>query len=303
MIPQWQRHARIFAMFEALLAGQRLMILSDHEPRPLHAQLELRYGRRFAWEQRQLGDGRWEVAIARSGASAGDCSPLAVLRRNAIFGRLGDEALGRIVSCARSVAIKRHHSVVEQGVQWPYAGVVESGIVQAVLSGPSGREQAIYDALPDEFFGETALLDGGVSALRHVALTANTRVVLVPTRAVDECLVREPRVLPALAALSAQRFRTVLERFAVRLGSSTTARVARVLLPFAGPGPGLCAALPPLPAMTQTEIAISAGTVKEVVSRAFNELEAAGAIERFGGRVVRLERAKLAEAVSDNWGA
>lgn len=280
-------------MFDALLAGQAVIITSDHEPRPLHAQFEQRYGRRYIWEQRRLGDGRWEVSIAKSAVPAEDRSPFAVMRRNAVFSKLGDAALQQIAGRTRHASIKRHHSVVEQGVNWPYVGIVESGIVQAVLSAPSGREQAMYDVLADELFGETRLLDGGLIALRHVALTANTEVLLIPIDTVEPVAASEPAMFAALAQLGVQRYRAVLERFSAHLGASAAARIAQVLLPFAAPGVGLCDALAPLPAMTQSEVATSAGTVKEVVSRAIAEMELAGALQREGGHIVRLDREKL----------
>lgn len=303
-IPQWQRHPRIFALFDALLAGQSMSIVSDHEPRPLHTQFDQRYGKRYAWEQRRLGDGRWEVTIAKSTHSEEDLSTLGVLRRNTVFAQLQDAAaLALIAGRARRAAIKRHHSVVDQGVQWPYVGIVESGIVQAVLLAPSGREQAIYDVLPDEIFGETSMLDDGLVPLRHVALTADTRVLLIPIDVVRAISNEHPQVNAALGRIVAQRYRTTLERFATHLGASTTARVAQVLLPFAAPGVGLCEALPPLPGMTQAEIATSAGTVKEVVSRALSELESDDALRRDAGHITMLDRVKLSAIVGASDGS
>lgn len=292
-IPQWQRHGRIFALFDALLAGQAMTIVSDHEPRPLRAQFDDRYGKRYTWDQRRLGDGHWEVTIAKSTTPEVDLTPLGVLRRNAVFSGLSDRTRSMLASRARRATIKRHHSVVAQGVQWPYVGIVESGIVQAVLLAPSGREQAIYDVLPDELFGEIGLLDDGLMPLRHVALTAGTSVLLFPAGLVHSLADEDPSVLAALARIGAQRYRTTLERFAAHFGASATVRIAQVLLPFAAPAVGLCEALPPLPSMTQAEIATSAGTVKEVVSRALSELEVGAALRREGGHITMLDRDKL----------
>ena len=285
-IPQWERHAQIFAAFESLESGQALLVVTDHEPRPLRAQFDERYGAGYTWTARQLGDGRWEAEIARH------------RRRCGVFADLEDAALADLYSHARQISVKRHQTIVEQGVNWPYAGIVQSGIVQAVLALPSGREQAVYDVLPDELFGETAILDGGTMPVRHVALTPQTTILALPLEAVKAAMRRDPRVAAALAGLAAQRMRTVLERFAAHIGSPATARIAQVLLPFAAPVQGLCDALAPLPEMTQHEIAISAGTVKEVVSRALAELEAARALQREGGHIVRLDRVKLTEIIS-----
>lgn len=297
-VPRAQRHPRIFAAYEALAAEQALVLLSDHEPRPLHAQFEERYAKRYAWEQRQLADGSWEVRIMKMPLEPPDASPAAALRRTAAFTLLDDRTIEDLASRARRTAIKRHHAVVEQGVVWPYFGIVESGIVQAVLVTPLGREQAMFDVLPGETFGEAPLLDGGHVPMRHIALTADTRVLLLPADLVREVLGREPLFARALEKRLAQRMRAVLERFGGQLWQSATARVAQALLPYAAPEQGLREALAPLPKMTQTELALSAGTVKEVVSRALAELEASGALQRDGGHIVRLDRDKLAAKVA-----
>lgn len=296
--PRWQRHANIFAAFDALLSDQQLVLISDHEPQPLHLQFEQRHGARYAWTQRRLGDGRWEVRLRKvPTAFTGDAASH-VLARCGVLTAVNSAEIAALAAGARRVSIKRHHAVVAQGVMWPYLGIVAHGIVQAVLATAQGREDAIYDAIAGDVFGETALLDRGNSALRHVALSAQTEVVLVPLDAVRALLARQPNVTQAFAELSAQRFRTALERFSLLRAQSSTARVAQALLRYAAPEPGLSPALPPLPQMTQIELALSAGTVKEVVSRALAELEEAGAVQRERGHIVRLSRDDLATFVA-----
>lgn len=296
-LPRPERHSRIFAAFDGLASGQTLVLTSDHEPRPLHAQFEQRYGAHYTWEQRQLSDGSWQVRIAKPAPE--ESSPvIAVLRRSALFARLDEAALASLARDARRTAIKRHHAVVDQGVRWPYFGVVESGIVQSVLLSPLGREQAVYDVLAGETFGELAMLDSGDMPLRHVALTADTRVVLLRADAVREIANADRNFARALEERSAQHVRAILDRFAAHLSQSTTARIARALLAYAVPEMGLCPALAPLPNMTQIELAAAAGTVKEVVNRALAELEASGAILRDGGHIVKLDRDKLMSEIS-----
>lgn len=297
-IPRWQRHARIFSAFDALLADQRLVLVSDHEPRPLRSQFEERYGSRYAWMERQLGDGRWEVRVRKVPASGAGDSVQSIIARAAVFSDISAESLARLASRARRAAIKRHHTVVEQGVMWPYLGIVARGIVQAVLIASSGREDAVYDALAGDAFGEAAILDRGNTALRHIALTGDTQVVLIPSDALAAVAEREPALLRALGALSAQRFRSALERFSIARIPSSTARVATALLPYAAPDAGLSPALPPLPHMTQVELALRAGTVKEVVNRALSELEERGAVQREHGHIVRLDRDGLTAFVA-----
>lgn len=296
-IPPAQRHAQIFSAFAALDAEAKLTLISDHEPRPLHTQFEQRYGGRYRWEQRQLGDGQWEVQLSWADVPSESGPIEATLRRSSIFGELPQAALHELAYRSRRATIRRHHCVVEQGTHWPYIGVVESGIVRAMVLTETGREHALYDLFPGDVFGEIALLDQGETPVRHVALTAGTTVVLVPVDEVRSLLRTQAALLSSLWALAAQRFRVVLNNLSTLLSGSAMARVAHALLPYAQPASGLTDALPPLPSMTQGEIAASAGTVKEVVSRALAELEDAGALARVRGHVVKLDRDKLIAAM------
>ncbi|MGZ3509581.1 MAG: DUF2249 domain-containing protein [Vulcanimicrobiaceae bacterium] len=295
-IPKRERHAKIFEAFDALEESNALLVLSDHEPRPLHAQFEAAYAGGFVWSQRCVGDGRWEVRLRKYAAPAQENAVLALLRRCAVFADASTDALGRLARGARSVSVKRDRSIVEQGVLWPYVGVVRHGVVSAVLTTPSGREQALFDVFAAELFGEFIAVDGGATAARYVAQTAQTQVLLLPVDDVRDVADRDPAVARELSILCVQRSRAILERYGASLSQPVMARVAKTLLAFASPQGGLCEALEPLPSMTQPELALAAGTVKEVVSRALADLESSGALAREGGHIVRLDRAKL-EAV------
>lgn len=69
-------------------------------------------------------------------------------------------------------------------------------------------------------------------------------------------------------------------------------RIARYLLDFTG-GPGLAAALDPLPLMTQAQIGAAAGTVKDVAPRTIGSFEKTGALKRERGHIRWLHRERL----------
>ncbi|HKU81094.1 MAG TPA: DUF2249 domain-containing protein [Candidatus Tumulicola sp.] len=296
-IPPPQRHPQIFERFASLADGQTLVLISDHEPRPLRAELDRQYHGRFTWVQRQFGDGRWEIRIAKALDATPRSTIAAGLLRSLILAHVAPPVVEDLAHYVRRVEIKRHHCVAEQGVNWPYVGIVEFGIVQARLITAAGREQAMYDVLPGEVFAETALFDRGHISLRHVALTAETGVLLVPVERLRALAEHDRAVAARLEEAAAQHTRAILVRFAAQISLSATARVAAALLSYATPVLGLADALDPLPAMTQVEVAVSAGTVKEVVSRALADLEAVGAIERVSGHIARLDRGKLLGAI------
>lgn len=73
-----ERHALIFSRFDALQPGQSLLLVNDHDPRPLFLQFEDRRAGQFDWTCLQSGPDLWRVQIgktaaARAGASAGSC--------------------------------------------------------------------------------------------------------------------------------------------------------------------------------------------------------------------------------------
>lgn len=62
-LPRPQRHRTVIAALEALDAGTRLVIINDHAPLGLKAQLERRYGDRLGWDDLELGVERARVAL------------------------------------------------------------------------------------------------------------------------------------------------------------------------------------------------------------------------------------------------
>lgn len=294
-VPMRERHPRIITAFEALDPDQTLVLLSDHEPRPLHAQFRDLYGDGYTWEQREFGDGRWEVRLRKSVRAVAP-GIAGLLGGASLFEGIGDEALSELAHRARRATVRRHRNVVDAGVLWPYCGFVESGMIAAVLATSEGRDRSLYDILPGDFFGEIALMDAGVEALRYTAMTPDATLVLLPSDAVRGLADRDRAFARRLETLLAQRFRVLLDRMGSSLALSATSRVAKALLPYAAPDDRLTDALAPLSALTHAEIALSAGTVKEVVSRALGRLEEAGALVRHGGHIVKLDRSKLVAA-------
>ncbi|MDQ2993021.1 MAG: DUF2249 domain-containing protein [Candidatus Eremiobacteraeota bacterium] len=290
-IPPRERHAKIFAAFDGLAVDGELHLTSDHEPRPLRAQFDERRAGGFIWVQRMIAGDLWRATIRRIHAE--DEGVAAFLRRCAVFADLSEPTLRSLVAAATERTLARDEAVAEEGSSWDAFGVVMRGTIVAVRTSQLGREHGLYDVLPAEVFGEVALLDGGVTLARYAAGSAHATVLLLPKEAIFEAMGREPALARTLAVIAVQRLRAIIERFTAQTSLPTISRVASVLLPHAGPQPGLQPALATLKGVTQNQMAVAAGTVKEVVSRALMELEQAGAIERKGGRIVKVDRAKL----------
>ena len=61
-----ERHRLIFGTFERLSSGDGLLIINDHDPRPLSYQFDARYAGRFAWQYLEQGPDVWRVRIRRT---------------------------------------------------------------------------------------------------------------------------------------------------------------------------------------------------------------------------------------------
>lgn len=64
------RHQAIFEAFDGLSAGETLLLVNDHEPRPLYYQFQAERPGQFAWEYVEEGPELYRVAITKLHAGA-----------------------------------------------------------------------------------------------------------------------------------------------------------------------------------------------------------------------------------------
>lgn len=64
------RHRTIFQLLGELEAGGSLLLVNDHDPKPLYYQLEAEYPRQFSWEYIERGPETWRVSIGRPAEAA-----------------------------------------------------------------------------------------------------------------------------------------------------------------------------------------------------------------------------------------
>ncbi len=67
-LPPRERHATIFAAFDALAAGEGFVLVNDHDPKPLYYQFAAEKPGAFTWEYLERGPEDWRVKIGRSAA-------------------------------------------------------------------------------------------------------------------------------------------------------------------------------------------------------------------------------------------
>jgi len=172
--------------------------------------------------------------------------------------------------------------------------VLVEGQVELRQVSPRGREQVLHSEGPGATLGEAPLFDRGGYVASAVA-TAPTRALFVPGAAVIALFRRYPEVALSLLETMARRVR----HFAELAGSLTFRpvheRLAHYIVGAAGgPGRRIPAGLTVDLALTQEQLAARVGTVRELVARAFSQLERSGVIARDRSRVTILDPVRLA---------
>lgn len=270
-----------------------LIVLSDHEPRPLRYEFEHERSDLFVWDQRKLDEDVWQVAVRRISIGPTRRNLESFLQHCSTFVDLDHATLGLMISEAEERLLVSGAVLAEQGAWLGACAVMHTGVIAAIASSSDGREQLLYEAFPFETFAEMELLDGGACSGRLVAAYGEAHIVLIPRPLVIETAQKVPMFALRLGVRAASRARSMAERVTQLAFSSTTSRIAMALLPYACPAAGMVPTLPPLSHMSQEQIATIAGTVRIVAARALSKLARENAIELCKGKVVRIDRERL----------
>jgi uncharacterized protein (DUF2249 family) len=65
VLPPRDKHPAIFSTLDALASGQSMLLLNDHDPKPLWYQLAAERPESFDWEYEAQGPELWRVRISR----------------------------------------------------------------------------------------------------------------------------------------------------------------------------------------------------------------------------------------------
>jgi len=165
---------------------------------------------------------------------------------------------------------------------------VVSGLVKVFKTSSDGKEQILSFVRPGESFNEVSVFDGGpnLGSARAVG-----PVVLHVFRGKDfEAIVRSyPQVSLNVARVLSQQVRRLASLVEDLSFRHVTARVAKILLEYAGDGSGA------RPRLTQQEMAAMAGTAREMIGRSLRTLEDEGAIRLERHRIVIADQKALRE--------
>ncbi len=224
-----------------------------------------------------------------------DTGAVAALKRSAYFRKLPPSELERLARRCRPRSLKRGEHAFEAGD--PCAGllVIAEGAVEMRQISPRGREQVLHAEGAGATLGEAPLFDGQGYIASAVAV-APTRLLLLPRDTILDLCRRRPDVSLAMLEAMARRvrgFAALAEDLAFRQVIERLARHIEVGAGVAGQPltPGAVVHL----GLTHEQLAARLGTVRELVSRAFRQLERSGAVKRSRSRVMIRDPERLAE--------
>jgi CRP/FNR family transcriptional regulator len=167
--------------------------------------------------------------------------------------------------------------------------VVIEGRVEVSRLAASGSEVITGIYGPDEFFGESALLNSRDQSERATALD-NGKVMTWDTLAIQEIVLRRPALAVALLQVFVQRTIEFKERVESLCGDTMNRRLARTLISLSQrlgtpQEDGSVSMLP----LTHEMLARHAGTTREAVTQHMNRYRRAGYI-RYSRRGIILYR-------------
>ena len=292
-VPVWERAETVLERARGLHAGESFEFKMECDPRALAVRVEQETGGMLHCRWEWVGEDEWHVAVSPL-VDAHDASPLTAALRRSSFHAVSADTLSVLAESMSERTARKNEVICQDNAPCTALGVVLEGAF-ASFAGSDGRDQVLCHLFPFDIFGAAEFFDGGLRIGRIVAVSKIARYATIPHTIVQEMAKRDPQVLLALGACCAQRMRGLTNRLSDHVSKPILVRVAGALLPYAPPARGLQPAHPPLPAMTQTQIAATAGTVKEVAARAIADLERAGAVRREHGHIRFLDRSKLLE--------
>jgi len=215
-----------------------------------------------------------------------------LLGRVPLFAELSGDELDRVASVAIPRAFHRGVRVFHEGDDSDACYVVRSGDLRVTREHSDGRAIALATLSVGDFFGELAMLDGGLRSASVETLT-DSELLALPARDMRRVIAAHGNIAAKLIVALTRRLRETNERVARQSFQTVPSRVAGVLnqliaeeaIPENRDGITL--------RMTQADLAQLAGTSRESVSRFLAILERAGVVMVGRGRVTIVEPRRL----------
>lgn len=217
----------------------------------------------------------------------------AILAKVPYFAGLAPGLVRALAGMARQRSYGRGEVILWEGDPCEGLYVVLRGRVKVFKRSGEGREQVLRILGPGRTFNDVPVFDAGPNP-GSVAALEPSAIAILPRAKVLALAQQHPAVAMAVIRVLAERLRgltIVVEDLALR---NVTARVARILMDWAGGRTSLVeGAEEGCVRLTQTQLAAMTGSVREVVQRALKALERDGAIRLARARICVLDMPSL----------
>jgi CRP/FNR family transcriptional regulator len=196
--------------------------------------------------------------------------------------------------CSRIAEFRKGQLIYSQDQPSTSIYLVIEGKVKVSRTGNDGRQVVVDIYQPDEFFGESALLNLPHRCEQAAALD-NTRLMAWSTAEIEDMVAKRPRLAVALLQILAKRSIDFTERIESLSVDNIARRLARSLIRFADRegtgGDNGSARMAPL---THELLAQYVGTSREIVTHYMNQFRKDGHLE-YSRRGIVLDRNALGE--------
>lgn len=218
-------------------------------------------------------------------------SKLELLKSSPYFSGLGSdelEAIGRLVF---EKSYGHGEIIAFEGGMAEALYFVVSGAVKVFKTSADGKEQTLDIIRPQETFNEVPVFDGDANPASAQAMMPVT-LYGIRKSDIENILRSYPQVTINVIKVMAGRLRHLVALVEDLSFRHVIGRVARILLEYTAEG------APPVPRLTQRDMAAMAGTAREVVSRSLKTLEKDGFIKIDRHRIIIKDREALNNIVS-----
>lgn len=211
---------------------------------------------------------------------------LELLKSNPYFSGLSPAELDLIKNLVFELQVERGEFILLEGEPGDALYFVVSGVVKVFKTSSEGKEQILQIIRPGESFNDVTVFDGGPNPASAQAMGP---VVLygLKNRDMESILRDHPQVALNVMRILSQKSRHLVSLVEELSFKHVTARLAKILLEYAGDGTSSKQRL------TQQEMAALAGTAREMIGRSLKELEGEGLIRLDHHRIVITDKEAL----------
>ena len=226
---------------------------------------------------------------------------IAALQHTVLFGGLTAEELSELAQQAVDLHFSKGEMLFLYGEPVKGLFVVVSGKVRVFQNNADGREQVMHVDTAGSVIADVAVFDGGPYPASAIA-ASDAEVLFIHKSDMDQCCIRHPSFVLRALKFMAQRVRKHAQLAEALSLHDVGQRLALFLLTEAQSANAPRDVVSLNLSLSNHEIAIRIGSVRDVVSRAFAKLKHDGLISVEGHEVTILDlpALKLYAATGEN---